>query len=110
MLGLALCSCLLGWRHGTKCDEAREAAGELRRLVRLYRQTHGKLPASIDELITAGELDSAVDPWGRPYRYEVSGERVRVWSEGRSAMIEADNIDENSHCSERQLQCSLGQL
>ena len=65
--------------------------------VRSYRERTGSLPdagawnASID----SGDL-RLIDPWGRPYRYEVRDSRFRLGTFGRDGAIGGERADADS--------------
>jgi hypothetical protein len=43
---------------------------EVRLSIELYAVVAGRLPSSLDELVTGGQLDSVPrDPWGQPFYY-----------------------------------------
>lgn len=77
--------------------EARAQAG-LARLVQAVeerRAQSGGLPAGVDFAALAAGAGEAVDPWGRPYAYEVTGGSYRLWSTGPDGdpATQADNVE-----------------
>ena len=53
----------------------RARLARLERAVEAWRATHGRPPASLDELVAAGLVEPGylLDPWARPIHYEASG-------------------------------------
>src|SRR5690606_9880870 len=98
LVGLLLCSCMYPWRGRTRCEEAREAVSQLKKLVRTYEISHGRMPSSINDLVHDGLLEEGLDPWGRPYKYELDGNESRVWSGGPRVGTRADDITEGTRC------------
>jgi hypothetical protein len=58
----------------------RSRLARLERAIEAWRATHGRPPASLDELVAAALVEPGylLDPWARPIRYEASGGGYRL--------------------------------
>jgi hypothetical protein len=58
----------------------RSRLARLERAIEAWRVTHGRPPASLDELVAAGLVkpEYLQDPWGRPIGYEVTATGYRL--------------------------------
>lgn len=70
---------------------AETGAEQLAQAVRLFEMDHGRLPATLDELLSPPRADlryvkdriNLIDAWGRPFGYRIVEEgHVEVWCLG----------------------------
>jgi hypothetical protein len=78
-------------------EQARQAALITMLALRLHQLETGNLPATLDDLVEAGILESVpIDPWhptGKPLRYLRKGETVTVYSLGENGIDDGGNIE-----------------
>lgn len=57
-----------------------------------YRAEAGAYPATLEALVRRGMVEQRLlrDPWGRPYRYEVRGDRYLLGDEATAVPVEGD--------------------
>jgi hypothetical protein len=77
-----------------RIEEARELVAQLTAAVQTYKAANDDFPTSLDALAKKRGKDDAlvddkalIDPWGRPYQYDVKGPRNQgkqpdIWSQG----------------------------
>lgn len=73
-----------GALNDSKISSARTQAENISKAVKAYQIDHGEFPASLEVLLTTSEIgkgpylerrDALLDPWGKPYQYDVSATR-----------------------------------
>jgi general secretion pathway protein G len=65
-----------------------------------YREAHGQLPPSLDEIDLGGM--QGPDPWGRPYIYRIEGESYDVCTLGRDGKSGGQGLDADICLSDSQ--------
>lgn len=81
--------------RGCRRDPQKRAAGldmaAIANAVDMYQVKSGRLPARLEDLVPTHITTIRLDPWGRAYAYEISGEGYCVRSRGPDGELGTDD-------------------
>lgn len=81
----------------SKQDVARMDLANLQHALKRYHSRHQRFPSTgegMRELVKSQELEQLpMDPWGRPYGYELHEGHPRVWSLGADGAPGGEDVD-----------------
>ncbi|HEX8822911.1 MAG TPA: type II secretion system protein GspG [Archangium sp.] len=89
----------------SKQDFARQDLANLQNALKLYHSRHQRFPSTEEgmrEFVKRQLLDQVpIDPWGRPYGYELHEGHPRVWSLGADGAPGGEDVDADLFLEQR---------